>query len=54
MRTAISNSNQAEKLRWLKEAIDEGMADVEAGRLVQWNLKEFLQLAHAQRIDRKK
>jgi hypothetical protein len=30
------------------------MADVEAGRLVQWDLTEFLRLAHTQEIDRKK
>jgi predicted transcriptional regulator len=54
MRTVISNSDQSEKLRWLKEVIDEGMADVEAGRLMQWDLQEFLRLARAQEIDRKK
>ena len=54
MRTAISDNDQAERIHWLKEAIEEGMADVEAGRLVQWDLKEFLRLAHAQRIDRRK
>jgi predicted transcriptional regulator len=54
MRTAISNGDQLEKFRWLKAAIDEGMADVEAGRLVQWGLKEFLRLAHAHSTDKKK
>lgn len=39
---------QARKFRALKEAIDEGMADVEAGRVVPWNLEEFLALARAQ------
>ena len=33
---------KSRKLQALKEAIDEGMADVEAGRVVPWDLKEFL------------
>jgi len=41
--------SQAQKYRALKEAIDEGMADVEAGRVVPWNLEEFLALARAQK-----
>jgi hypothetical protein len=40
--------SQAKKYRALKEAIDEGMADVEAGRVVPWNLEEFLALARSQ------
>ncbi|MEO6780082.1 MAG: hypothetical protein ABI407_03485 [Bradyrhizobium sp.] len=38
--------SQAKKFR--KGAIDEGMADVEAGRVVPWDLNEFLKEAHAQ------
>ncbi|MDI4232710.1 hypothetical protein OZ411_07765 [Bradyrhizobium sp. Arg237L] len=34
-----------EKLRALRAAIDEGMADVEAGRVVPWDLEEFLEQA---------
>ncbi|WP_157038881.1 hypothetical protein [Rhodopseudomonas palustris] len=33
---------QAEKFRALKASIDEGMADVEAGRVVPWDSKTFL------------
>lgn len=40
--------SQAKKFRALKDAIDEGMADVEAGRVVPWDLKEFLKQARAQ------
>ena len=36
--------SQAKKFRALKEAIDEGMADVEADRVVPWDLEEFLEL----------
>jgi predicted transcriptional regulator len=36
---------QAKKFRALKDAIDEGMADVEAGRVVPWDLEEFLRQA---------
>jgi predicted transcriptional regulator len=39
---------QARKFRALKDAIDEGMADVEAGRVVPWDLEEFLKQARAQ------
>ena len=39
---------QAEKFRVLKDAIDEGMADVEAGRVVPWDLGDFLKQARAQ------
>jgi hypothetical protein len=41
--------SQARKFRALKDAIDEGMADVEAGRVVPWDLEEFLKPAHEQR-----
>ncbi|WLA47377.1 hypothetical protein QIH80_37780 [Bradyrhizobium elkanii] len=37
--------SQARKFRALKDAIDEGMADVEAGRVVPWDLEEFLKQA---------
>jgi predicted transcriptional regulator len=40
--------SQARKFRALKDAIDEGMADVEAGRVVPWDLEEFLKQARAQ------
>ena len=36
---------QAEKFRALKEAIAEGLADVEAGRVSEWNFEEFLREA---------
>jgi predicted transcriptional regulator len=39
---------QARKFRALKDAIDEGMADVEAGRVVPWDLEDFLKQARAQ------
>jgi hypothetical protein len=40
--------SQAKKFRALKDAIDEGMADVEAGHVVSWDLDDFLKLARAQ------
>ena len=40
-----SASDEIEKFRALKAAIDEGMADVKAGRVVPWNLEEMLRLA---------
>lgn len=36
---------QAKKYRALRDAIDEGLADVEAGRVVPWDLADFLQRA---------
>lgn len=39
---------QAEKFKALKSAIDEGMADVEAGRVHTWDLQDFLTQARAQ------
>ena len=39
---------QAKKFRALKDAIDEGMADVEAGRVVPWDLEDILKRARAQ------
>ncbi len=44
---------QAEKYRTLKAAIDAGMADVEAGRVTEWNSKEFLERAEARRRETK-
>ena len=40
--------SQARKFRALKDAIDEGVADVEAGRVVPWDLEDFLKQARAQ------
>jgi predicted transcriptional regulator len=40
--------SQAKKFPALKDAIDEGMADVEAGRVVPWDLEDFLKRACAQ------
>jgi hypothetical protein len=37
--------SQAKKFRALKLAIDEGMADVDARRVVPWDLADFLQRA---------
>ncbi len=34
--------SQARKFRALKDPIDEGMGDVEAGRVVPWNLEDIL------------
>jgi predicted transcriptional regulator len=39
--------SQARKFRALKEAIDEGMADVEAGRVIPWDLDDFLRRSRA-------
>jgi predicted transcriptional regulator len=39
---------QAEKFHALKDAIDLGMADVEAGRVVPWEFGDFLKRARAQ------
>ena len=36
---------QAKKFRALRDAIDEGMADVEAGRVIPWDLEDFLKQA---------
>ena len=40
--------SQAKKFRALKDAIDEGLADVNAGRVVPWDLDEFIRLARSQ------
>jgi anti-sigma28 factor (negative regulator of flagellin synthesis) len=44
----------AKKIRVLKAAIDQGTADVDAGRVVPWDLKEFLKQAREQVILRSK
>jgi predicted transcriptional regulator len=40
--------SQAKKFRALKDAIDEGLADVSAGRVVPWDLDEFIKQARSQ------
>jgi hypothetical protein len=40
--------SQAKKFRALKDAVDEGMADLEAGRVVPWDLEDFLKRAREQ------
>ena len=40
---------QAEKFRALKTLVAEGMADVEAGRVSEWNFEDFLRKARATR-----
>jgi predicted transcriptional regulator len=40
--------SQAKKFRALKDAIDEGLADVNAGRVVPWDLDEFIKQARSQ------
>jgi predicted transcriptional regulator len=42
-----SDVENSERFCELKTAIDEGMADVEAGRVVPWDLEEFLDQARA-------
>jgi predicted transcriptional regulator len=39
--------SQAKKFRALKDAVDEGMAGVEAGRVIPWDLEDFLKRARA-------
>ena len=39
--------SQAKKFRALKDAVDEGMADVEAGRVIPWDLEDFLKRTRA-------
>ena len=40
---------QAEKYRVMKQLLDEGMADVEAGNVVDWNVDDFLREARGRR-----
>jgi predicted transcriptional regulator len=39
---------QTRRFRSLKETIDEGLEDVTAGRVVPWELDEFLKQARSQ------
>jgi len=39
---------QAKKFRALKDDIDQGLADEKAGRVVPWDLGDFLKRARAQ------
>jgi hypothetical protein len=41
---------QAEKFRALKEQIAEGLEDVAAGRVSQWNFEEFLRQARTTKL----
>jgi hypothetical protein len=41
---------QAEKFRVLKEQVAEGMADVAAGRVSEWNFEDFLRDARNSKI----
>jgi hypothetical protein len=41
---------QAEKFRVLKELVAEGMADVDTGRVSEWNFEDFLREARAKTI----
>ena len=41
---------QAEKFRALKEQIAEGLEDIAAGRVSEWNFEEFLRQARASRL----
>jgi Arc/MetJ-type ribon-helix-helix transcriptional regulator len=41
-------AEQAEKLTELKRLIEEGLADEKAGRVVPWDLQEFLKRAREQ------
>jgi predicted transcriptional regulator len=41
---------QAEKFRALKEQIAEGLADVAAGRVSEWNFEEFLRQARTTKL----
>lgn len=38
---------QAEKFRALKGLVDEGLADVDAGRISEWDFQEFLKQARS-------
>jgi len=41
---------QAEKFRALKEQIAEGIGDIAAGRVSEWNFEEFLREARSSKI----
>jgi hypothetical protein len=40
------SAEQARKLAELKMLVEEGLADVRAGRVVPWDFEEFLKCAH--------
>jgi hypothetical protein len=40
--------SQAKKFRALRDAIDEGLADIEGARIVPWDLEDFLKQVRAQ------
>jgi aryl-alcohol dehydrogenase-like predicted oxidoreductase len=42
---------QAEKFRVLKELVAEGVGDVRAGNVSEWDFEEFLREARALRVD---
>ena len=44
---------QAEKFRVLKAEIDKGLADIEAGRVRDWDFGDFLRRAKLDHIDPK-
>ena len=44
---------QAERFRTLKLLIDEGMADIAAGNVSEWNFEEFLREARLSKSDEK-
>jgi HD-like signal output (HDOD) protein len=44
---------QAEKYRVLKEELEKGDADIEAGRLREWDLDDFLRRAIPDRVEAK-
>ena len=47
---AVANPlEQAERFRVLKELAAEGMDDVTAGRVLEWNFQDFLREAHRSR-----
>jgi len=48
-RAVVYIFEQAEKYRVLKNLIDEGLANVEAGNVTEWNVEEFLREARAER-----
>jgi|HubBroStandDraft_5_1064220.scaffolds.fasta_scaffold205102_2 hypothetical protein len=41
---------QAEKFRTLKEQIAEGLEDVSAGRVSEWNFEQFLREARTSKV----
>jgi hypothetical protein len=43
---------QAEKFRVLKMEIDEGLADIEAGRVREWNFADFLRRVNLSDLDK--